>query len=456
MTVMDMLFPSGTPTRIPIAAITGTNGKTTTARMVAHILKMSGATVGLTTTDGVYIDGERTATGDMTGPSAARMVLRDPKVDTAVLETARGGMLRAGLGYRRSNVSAVLNVSADHLGLGGVDTVEQLAEVKRVVAEVAQDCAVLNADDMLCLQMADHTEAKRIAYVTMNPRNELVRQHIQAGGMAAVLEEGINGQMITLYDQGNHLPLMWTQLIPATLEGKAIHNVQNAMFAALMTYAMDTRIDNIRQGLRTFDTSFFQVPGRLNVYDELPFKVILDYGHNPVAIRCMVDLACRMEVKGRRLCVLAAPGDRRDADITQIAEYAAAGQFSHYILRRDDRTRGRGDEEVPRMMEKVLLANGVQPEQISVIPLEPTALDHALALAEPDDLLLVFGDNCTRCWKQIVHFGEQLEAQSAPTGKDENSNFTASLPLLMDTIAIPDGELIQDKRGVRIARVEED
>lgn len=453
--VMDMLFPAGAPSRIPIAAITGTNGKTTTARMVAHILKMSGATVGLTTTDGVYIDGERTATGDMTGPMAARMVLRDPKVDTAVLETARGGMLRAGLGYRRSNVSAVLNVSADHLGLGGIDTVEQLAEVKRVVAEVAQDCAILNADDLLCLQMADHTDAKRIGYVTMNPRNDLVRQHIQLGGLAVVLEEGINGQMITLYDQGNHLPLMWTQLIPATLEGKAIHNVQNAMFAALMAYAMGTRIDNIRQGLRTFDTSFFQVPGRLNVFDELPFKVILDYGHNPVAVRCMVDLARRMEVKGQRLCVLAAPGDRRDEDIRQIAEYAADANFAHYILRRDDRARGRGEEEVPRMMEEVLLSRGIQPEQISVIPLEPHALDAALNMAKTDDLLLVFGDNCTRCWKQITKFGEQLQAQ-VQTPSTDPSDFISSLPLLMSHLELPEGEIIQDERGVRLARVQED
>ena len=453
--VMDMLFPAGTPRRIPIAAITGTNGKTTTSRMLAHILKMSGATVGLTTTDGVYVDGERTATGDMTGPMAAQMILRDPKVDTAVLETARGGLLRAGLGYRRSNVSAVLNVSADHLGLGGIDTIEQLAEVKRVVAEVAQDCAILNADDILCLQMADHTEAKRIGYVTMNPRNELVRQHIQAGGLAAVLEEGINGQMITLYDQGNHLPLIWTQLIPATIEGKAIHNVQNAMFAALMAYSMDTRIENIRQGLRTFDTSYFQVPGRLNVYDELPFKVILDYGHNPAAVRCMVDMVKRMDVKGRRLCVLAAPGDRRDEDIVQIARYASEAQFDHYVLRRDDRTRGRGDEEVPRLMEKTLLEVGVSPDQITVIPSEVEALDNALNLAKPDDLLLVFGDNCSRCWKQIVNFSEALEEAKKESG-DTGADFFASLPTLSSTMNLPQGELIQDERGVRLARVEED
>ena len=453
--VMDMLFPAGTPTRIPIAAITGTNGKTTTSRMVAHVLKMSGACVGLTTTDGVYIDGERTAVGDMTGPMAARMVLRDPKVDTAVLETARGGMIRAGLGFRRANVSAVLNVSADHLGLGGIDTVEQLAEVKRVVAEVAQDCAVLNADDIHCLQMADYTKAERIGYVTMNPRNDLVRQHIRAGGLAAVLEEGINGQMITLYDQGRHLPLMWTQLVPATLEGRATHNVQNAMFAALMAYAMDVRIDNIRQGLRTFDTSFFQVPGRLNVFDELPFKVILDYGHNPAAIRCMVDMVQRMDVKGRRLCVIAAPGDRRDEDIVRIAELAAEGQFDQYVLRRDDRTRGRGDEEIPRMMEAVLLEKGISADRIHIIPLEPAAVDFALSLGKPDDLLLIFGDNCTRTWKQIINFGENVEG--VPTSASEDVLPSYGQPsLIADALTVADGEIISDSRGVRLARIQEE
>lgn len=453
--VIDMLFPAGTPTRIPIAAITGTNGKTTTSRMVAHILKMSGATVGLTTTDGVYVDGERTAAGDMTGPMAAQMVLRDPKVDTAVLETARGGLIRAGLGFRRSNVSAVLNVSADHLGLGGIDTVEQLAEVKRIVAEVAQDCAVLNADDIHCLQMADYTEAERIGYVTMNPRNDLVRRHIQSGGLAAVLEEGINGQMITLYDQGSHLPLMWTQLIPATIEGRASHNVQNAMFAALVAYAMGTRIDNIRQGLRTFDTSFFQVPGRLNVFDELPFKVILDYGHNPAAVRCMVDMVRRMDVDGRRLCVLAAPGDRRDEDIQQIAQIAAEGNFEQYILRRDDRTRGRGEDEVPRMMEAVLLEAGVGPDRIQVIPDEVEAVETALNASEPNDLLLIFGDNCTRCWKQIINFGERMEA-SEVEAQSTASPALVLPPLIREDLDMADCEIISDERGVRIARFQED
>src|SRR5260221_10022224 len=270
--VMNMLFPPGTPSRIPIASITGTNGKTTTARMLAHIFKLCGHHVGLTTTDGVYIDGQLTVKGDMTGPVAARMVLRDPSVDVAVLESARGGLLRRGLGYRKCTVGAVLNIQSDHLGLKGVDTLEQLAEVKRIVIEVAQDTAILNADDPHCLKMADYTSAKHLCYVTMNIAHPLVKEHIRSGGRAVVLEEGINGHMITLFDHGAHIPLLWTHLIPATLEGRALHNVQNAMFAAAMAFSMGVRLEDIRHGLRTFATSFFQPPARMNVFNEHPFK----------------------------------------------------------------------------------------------------------------------------------------------------------------------------------------
>ena len=188
--VIDMLFPPDAPRRIPIAAVTGTNGKTTTSRMLAHILKMSGKTVGLTSTDGVYIDGQLSVPGDMTGPVSAKMILRDPSVDAAVLETARGGLLRGGLGYGNCNVAACLNVSADHLGLRGIDTLEQLAEIKRVPIEVATDAAVLNADDVHCLQMADYTDAQTLCYITMNPGHPLVKKHIRAGGMALSLRKG--------------------------------------------------------------------------------------------------------------------------------------------------------------------------------------------------------------------------------------------------------------------------
>jgi cyanophycin synthetase len=459
--VMDMLFPAGAPAKIPIAAVTGTNGKTTTARMLAHIQKMNGYTVGLATTDGVYVDGERTVAGDMTGPQSAQMVLRDPSVDMAVLETARGGLLRAGMGYRTCNVGAVLNVSADHLGLKGVTTLEQLAEVKRIVIEVTRDCAVLNADDRLCLLMADHTNAARIAYVTMNPRHELVRQHLRAGGLAAVLEEGINGHMITIFDKGAHLPLLWTHLIPATIEGKALHNVQNAMFAAVMAYAMGVKIENIRQGLRTFDTSYFQVPGRTNVYDELPFKVILDYGHNPAAVQALADLTSKLECSGRRICVLSAPGDRRDEDIRDIARIAAQS-FDRIILRRDDDLRDRGSDEVPMMMRAELLASGFPEEHIQVIPDEQAAIDAALRGAKRGDLLLVFADKISRSWKQVIYFKPDSAEKSTPPSappKSEVSGIGAMLEAgtgSFDTDMIEGAELIQDERGVRLAREQDD
>ncbi|PRP92453.1 Cyanophycin synthetase [Enhygromyxa salina] len=478
--VMDMLFPPGTPTRIPIASITGTNGKTTASRMVAHILKMSGHTVGLCTTDGVYIDGERTVGGDMTGPVSAQMVLRDPSVDAAVLETARGGLLRAGLGYRSNKVGAVLNVSADHLGLGGIDSVEELAALKRIVVEVSRDCAVLNADDRRCLEMADYSRAKRIAYVTQNPKHELVREHIRAGGAACVLEEGINGQMITLYDRGSHIPLLWTHLIPATLEGKALFNVQNAMFAALIAWVMDVKVDNIRVGLRTFDTTFFQAPGRLNVFDDLPFKVILDYGHNPAAVAAMAETARRMEVNGRRLCVLSAPGDRRDEDIRAIGA-AAATAFDRFVLRRDDSLRGREPGEVTGLLRAALRSAGVADEAITIIEDEQDAILAGLAAGERGDLLVIFGDDITRCWKQIVRFGEA----GASPGKDQIGDLaTGSHPIVplataeaeagagaevevgggdVEPVRDPrpltigrDKDVIVDERGVRLAREEND
>jgi cyanophycin synthetase len=413
--VIDMLFPAGTPARVPIAAVTGTNGKTTTARMLAHITKMAGYTPGLTTTDGVYIDGQRTVQGDMTGPVSARMVLADPQIDIAVLETARGGLLRAGMGVSEVNVGAVLNVQTDHLGLKGIDTLEQLAEVKRIVVEVASDCAVLNADDPLVLRMSGYTEAKNICYVTMNPHHALVREHVRAGGRACALEEGVNGQMITLYEKGRHIPLVWTHLIPATLEGRALHNVQNAMVAAAMAFSLDVKLDAIRQGLRTFDTTFFQAPGRMNVYDEHPFKVLFDYGHNAHAVGVMADLAQRLDVTGRRIVVLAGPGDRRDEDLVAIA-HAVAGRFDHYICRRDDSLRDRAPDEVPRLQAAALQAQGVPGRAISIIPDEQEAIDAALRMGQPGDLLLVFADALVRSWKQITKFrpdGAGVEEQAA-------------------------------------------
>src|SRR5215218_1878721 len=445
--VMDMLFPPGTPSRIPIAAVTGTNGKTTTARMLAHIQKLAGHHVGLTSTDGVYIDGQRTVAGDMTGPVATRMVLSDPSVDVAVLEVARGGLLRAGMGVRHCDVGAVLNVKADHLGLRGIGTLGQLADVKRIVVEVARDTAILNADDPLCLKMADYTQAKHLCYITMNPSHELVREHIGAGGRGMVLESGIKGQMITLYDHGAHIPLLWTHLIPATLEGRAIHNVQNAMFAAAMAFSMGLKLEDIRHGLRTFDTTFFQAPGRMNIYDEHPFKVILDYGHNPAAVEAMCQLVERLDVSGRRICVLAAPGDRRDEDIREIGELAA-GRFDRYIVRRDDHLRGRGAEEVPHLLRDALLARGVPADQILTIPDEQAAIDAALREGQLGDLILIFADAITRSWKQVIQF--RPDAAARPIERSRSSRPELAVVVSADGGEDHRREFVRDSRGVRM------
>jgi cyanophycin synthetase len=448
--VIDMLFEPGSVGRIPIAAITGTNGKTTTSRMLGHILKACGHTVGLTSTDGIQVDGKITVKGDMTGPTAAQMVLRDPTVDFAVMETARGGILRAGLGYQSSNVAACLNVSADHLGLKGIDTVEQLAEVKRVVVETATDVAVLNADDINCLKMADYCDAARICYVTLNSDNGLVREHIRAGGMACVLERGINGDMITFYDNGSHMPLLWSHLIPATMEGKALHNVANAMFAATMAYCFGKEFDAIRHGLRTFDTSFFQAPGRMNVFSEHPYKVVLDYAHNPAAFRVIAEMVDRMEVNGRRIAVVSMPGDRRDEDVSDSCAILA-GHFDEYICKADDNRRGRGEDEIPRLLQAGLLENGVARDAITIIPDEQEAVTAALDRANDGDLVVIFGDNITRCWKQIIYHGGEREEAAV---EEE-----AAIPVIAaedSGLVLEEGmQLISDDRGVRLARDEE-
>ena len=477
--VIDMLFPEKTQSTIPIAAITGTNGKTTTARLLAHIHKLAGKRVGLTTTDGVYIDGQRTVEGDMTGPTSARLVLGDSAVEVAILETARGGLLRAGMAMRHVDVGAVLNIQPDHLGQKGIETLEQLAEVKRTIVEIATDTAVLNADDALTLRMAAYTEAKHVCYVTLDPAHDLVRQHIRAGGRACAIEAGVNGQMITIYDRGAHIPLLWTHLIPATLEGRATFNVQNAMFAAAMAFSMGVKLEDIRHGLRTFDTTFFQAPGRLNVYDEHPFKVLFDYGHNAHAVAALCELVNRMDVKGRRICVLSAPGDRRDEDIAAIGTTAGEAHFDHYICRRDDSLRGRATDEVPLMLAGALRESGIDDTRITVILDETEAIDAALRMGRRGDLLLVFADALARGWKQIVNFrpdesSSQVLAEhppraaravpraairdEAPADDAQPARASLSPGVNIDTVqprwASPNEDLVvlQDERGVILAR----
>jgi cyanophycin synthetase len=451
--IIDMLYPSGTPRTIPIASITGTNGKTTTSRMLAHIMAIGGYKVGLGTTDGIYIDGRLTVTGDMTGVTSSRMILSDFTIDAAVLETARGGLLRRGLGYPECNVAACLNVAADHLGLAGVETVDQLAEVKRIVIEVAKDMAVLNADDPLCLKMADHTRASRLCYVTMTSAHPLVGEHIHAGGTALVLEEGTNGHMIGLWENGRRQPLLWTYEVPATVQGLALHNVQNAMFAAALAHGLNIDIERIRLGLRSFDNTFEETPGRLNIYDDHPFRVILDYAHNPAAVNVMCALIDRLGGDGRKIISLTMPGDRRDEDIRETGRIVA-GHFDFYICHHDSDLRGRQDLEVPHMLREALCAAGVHPEQVLVMAQEKAATQIALDMARPGDLLLLLNDDYTNSWEQIVNFKSEFKRQHAGDRR------TVPMRIRLDDAGQFDWarnmQVIRDARGVRLARELED
>jgi cyanophycin synthetase len=285
----------------------------------------------------------------------------------------------------------------------------------------------------------------------MNPSHPLVKQHIRAGGQAFVLEQGMNGHLISIYDNETHTPLVWTHLIPATIEGRALHNVQNAMFAAALAYNMKISLESIRHGLRTFDSTFFQAPGRMNIYNEHPFRVILDYAHNPAAVAAMCGLVDRFEADGRKIVVLAAPGDRRDEDIREIAKIAA-GHFDHFICRCDDGRRGRGADEVAVMLKNKLLEEGISTDQIEVVPDEQEAVTRALEMAAAGDLILILGDNIKRAWKQIIYFN------SGAHSEDPSKRVVA-------TMELPDSdefefdsniEIISDERGVRIARDEGD
>ncbi|MFA7442459.1 MAG: cyanophycin synthetase, partial [Lysobacteraceae bacterium] len=258
-----------------------------------------------------------------------------------------------------------------------------------------------------------------------------------------------------LYDKGSHIPLLWTHLIPATLEGRALHNVQNAMVAASMAFSHGIKLDAIRQGLRTFDTTFFQAPGRMNVYNEHPFKVLFDYAHNAHAVGVMADLAQRLDVNGRRIVVLAGPGDRRDEDIRAIAE-AAAGKFDHYICRRDDGLRGRDADEVPRILAERLRELGIADSAISRIADEQAATDAALRMAQPGDLVVVFADALVRSWKQIIKFrpdGAPV-AKPAPAAVAVETADAAAMSPEVEAIAWEG--VVRDERGIHLSREAED
>ena len=425
--VVDLLFPPGTPSRVPIIAVTGTNGKTTTARMIAHIFKGLGRKVGMTSTDGIVIDERLVIKADASGPKSARMVLQNPRVDFAVMEVARGGILREGLGYDRNDVAVVTNVAPDHLGLRGVDTLAQLAEVKAVVVEaVPRDgFAVLNADDDLVRAMRRRCSGN-VIWFSLQPPGSKVREFIEErcrrGARAVVLEPTDRGDMIVIRQGRRSMQLAWTHLLPSTFGGAAKMNVANAMAAAGAAFAAGAPLHDIRQGLRTFTTSYYLSPGRMNLLDINNVEVVVDYCHNPPGMRMLGDFVDSYTAqksgqpelgKSSRIGMIGATGDRRDDDIRELGAIAAE-HFDVVVIREDNRLRGRAPGATAELVAQGArgrMADGTaRCRQVEIVLDEVAAARHCMARANPGDLVVLCVDNHATVIAELETFTNQAQA----------------------------------------------
>ncbi|MFL5579174.1 MAG: cyanophycin synthetase [Gemmatimonadaceae bacterium] len=387
--IVDMLYPPGEEATIPVIAVTGTNGKTTTVRLIAHLFRHTGLSVGFTTTDGVYLGNRLVMEGDMTGPFSANIILSNPTVDVAVLETARGGLLRAGLGFEEADVGVVLNVSADHLGLRGINTVEQLAGVKGVVAAVVkrEGHAVLNADDPLVYAMRERTAADIVLFTAQDEgENELFEDHLERNGIGACVERGT----FTIRRGRLRIPIAPVHEVPLMLGGAAQFQRGNVLAAIATAYVQGMRYDDIRGGLLSFFPSPALTPGRLNLLKMPKGRILVDYAHNAAAIAGLVDFAARLDAT-RRIAVVTVPGDRRDDDIREVGRLSAT--FDRVIVKEDEDRRGREAGAIARLLVEGLTMGGMPPERIEVVPGELDAVAHAEALLEEGDLVVVLADD---------------------------------------------------------------
>jgi cyanophycin synthetase len=411
--ILDMLYPPGAPVTIPLIAITGTNGKTTTTRLIAHLFRDAGRTVGYTTTDGVYVQEDLLLEGDLTGPFAANIVLSHPRVEVAVLETARGGILRSGLGYEQCDVGVVTNVTADHLGLRGIDTVEQLAEVKAVIPAVVKPTghAVLNADDPLVYAMRERTPGRVVLFSMQAPgENHAVEEHLRGGGIVARVEHERGHESFVVRDGYERHVIATVSDVPLTFGGLARFSVANVLAATAAAYVQGLTPAQIRHGLLAFIPSAGSTPGRLNVFETTRGRVMIDYAHNAAAIKALLGFV-QASPATRRMALLSAPGDRRDEDLREIGRLAAGLDLvimkEHEVYRR-----GREPGEINRVMTEGLLAAGQPPEKTASFVEEHDAVDHVLSVMQPGDVVVIIADDTEAVTEQLrPYFLPELESR---------------------------------------------
>lgn len=406
--IIEMLFPRRATGRVPVIAITGTNGKSTTCRMVKHIFRQTGVTVGLTSTTGAMIDEEQVTAGDATGPKSARLVLGDPTVDVAVLETARGGVLREGLGFDRAEVGCVLNVASDHLGLGGVETLRDLARVKSLVVQMVhrRGTSVLNHDDPRCRAMARRAGGRH-AWFSMQGADGMrpgLAQHIAAGGLAVVREPGPHGGALVIHARRTRERVMDAADIPATIDGQAEFNVANALAAIAIARVQGVPLATIRLAMSTFQSSYDLNPGRMNVADVHGVRAILDYAHNPAAMEALAALIARIRPNYcRALGLVCIPGDRRDEDVRAFIR-AAVPAFDRLFLREEPGLRGRKRGAMNALQRAAAMEAGFPEDRIVSRLWEHEAIDALMAEARPGDLVVLTVTDIARSWGQVTNW----------------------------------------------------
>lgn len=387
--VIDMLFPPGSESRIPLVAITGTNGKTTTARLIAYFARKAGRHVGLTSTEGIYINEQEVYRGDCSGPFSARVILRDPLVDYAVLECARGGILREGLGFDHCSISIVTNVSEDHLGLDEIHTLEELAQVKEVVprSTIKTGYAILNADDDRVYQMKEAVESS-VALFSMQDDNPRIEKHCREGGLAIYLSNGF----IVLQDADKKTQIAHVSKIPLTFGGKAAGMIQNILSAVLAAHISRFSIENIAAWLHEFQPSPENLPGRMNLFAFENYRILVDYGHNAAAFEHLEGYIVQQPAT-RKIGIIAATGDRKASDIRKIGAYACR-MFDEIIIRHDVDGRGRSNEELTALLlEGIEQTEGFDSRQVKIISNEMEALHHVLREAVPGSFIFYFPED---------------------------------------------------------------